>query len=1308
MPFMIRKSLLFFGLLFLSFASRAQYNPLWIPDTLTGTTFNLTVRDTFRQFFPGQQTITEAVNGSWWGPTLIFNKGQNVQLNVINQLMDTTTMHWHGVHLPAYADGGPHQPIPPSATWSPAYKVLNNASTYWYHPHLHMMVEEQVNMGIGGFIIVRDSAEATLNLPRTYGVDDIPIVLTDRRFDANNQIVQSHFGDTMVVNGTINPEYTVPAQIVRLRILNAAAERFYRFGFSNNATFRVITTDGGLMNAPVSQTRFTLAPGERVEILVNFAGLSGTSLDLIAYNNTLPGDVAGSSAGTGVFANALGGRQFNLLHLNVGAMTANPVTAFPATLLNTTFPSAANATVTRHITMSDGGALCPAGFSGCGMLDSAFFNINVINQTIILNTTEIWEIQNVSAFAHPFHMHNIQFYILDRNGVAAPTYEKGWKDVMQVRANTTARFITRFTDYADSIRPYMYHCHNLFHEDGGMMGQFVVIDTMRLPIAVMTVSDSVICAGDCITFTASAQTNVDHYQWNFTGGTIAVDTTHQVTVCYNTPGNYNVTLIETNQSGADTIARSGFIKVNALPNISFSAADSVCINSGNVTLNGLPSGGNFSGPHVSGAAFDPSAAGTFTVSYTYTSAGGCTNTATHNITVNALPPVNFPAQNPVCENAAPVVLNATPSGGIYSGAGISGNSFLPSLTGNGSFEVYYDYMDASGCIASDSTDITVLDTPVVSITALGNYCDNDGPVTLNGNPAGGTFSGSGVAGNTFDPRTGAGSYPVIYIYTAPDGCISSDGTTATVSAAPAVMLTGPDSMCVNEGAVTLQGLPSGGAFSGATVTSSFDPAAAGAGDHYIYYHYTDGAGCSNADTALITVLSLPVITFTIPAAVCANQDSVALIALPSGGIFTGTGVNGNYFYPALADTGDFYIRYIFADSNGCVAEDSAVLHVDSVPFIQLHTVAPLCINAAPVTLTGEPAGGFFSGPGITGAILDPAAAGAGMHAASYIYITGAGCSDTSNFTVTINDLTFTDVIFDSVFCISDSAAAITVIPAGGILSGPGVVNAVFDPAVSGAGSFNINYIYTDSNSCTNSDSIIITVYNNPAVSFLLPDTACTGDEVLLSGNPAGGVFSGTGITDSIFYTLQSGPGMFTISYYYTDMNSCSGIFTDSIFVETPITISFTAPDTICEEDGAILLNATPAGGTFTGPGVSGNNFDPVVSGNGSFYITYSVTGAASCTAMDSVLIDVVTCGGIAEAASGWIRIYPNPASQNVIVASNTFIDQLSLFNSFGQIVYESIPTGKSTSINLEQLSPGMLILRISKDGKYYYRKITKR
>ena len=250
----------------------AQYNQLWIPDTLSGTNFDRTIRDTFAQLVAGNQTITGGINCKFWEPTLFFNQGETVHLNVLNKLNEATALHWHGMHLPAVTDGGPHQIIPPGTVWKPFWKVANNAGTYWYHPHLHETTMEQITKGIGGLIIVRDAAESALALPRKYGVDDVPVVLTDRSFTAARQFKTVPYGDSMLVNGTLRPKFGIPAQVVRLRLLNAAIERSYNLGFSDGRTFYLIATDGGLLDAPVPLTRLLLSAGERVEILVNCTG----------------------------------------------------------------------------------------------------------------------------------------------------------------------------------------------------------------------------------------------------------------------------------------------------------------------------------------------------------------------------------------------------------------------------------------------------------------------------------------------------------------------------------------------------------------------------------------------------------------------------------------------------------------------------------------------------------------------------------------------------------------------------------------------------------------------------------------------------------------------------------------------------------------------------------------------------------------------------------------------------------------------------------------------------------------------------
>lgn len=473
-----------FCLIFCCTNTYAQYNNLWIPDTLAGTTFNLNLKDTFAQIVPGNQTITAGINGKFWGPTLFFNKGDTVHMNIHNYLNDTTTIHWHGFHLPAVMDGGPHQVIPPGAIWQPYWKVTNNASTYWYHPHLHTMTQEQITKGLGGLIIVRDPIESALPLPRTYSVDDIPLVLTDRDINSSNQFSIVPYGDSMMVNGTLRAQYSVPAQIVRFRILNAAIERSFTIGFSDNRSFSIICSDGGLLNAPVSVTRYLLHAGERVEILVSFIGQSGQAFDLKCYNANLSNFIAGGeNFTTGPFANYLGKKDFNMLHLNVIPQTSLAITTIPTALTSNTLINVSTANITRSLTISDSAGVTSTTILGPNafILNHKLFNINYNEYKVPINNTEIWEITSSSIFGHPFHIHDVEFNIISVNGAAPAAAQAGWKDVVFIpgktgTTNSVVKFIAKFDDYADSLHPFMYHCHISLHEDEGMMGQFIVTD----------------------------------------------------------------------------------------------------------------------------------------------------------------------------------------------------------------------------------------------------------------------------------------------------------------------------------------------------------------------------------------------------------------------------------------------------------------------------------------------------------------------------------------------------------------------------------------------------------------------------------------------------------------------------------------------------------------------------------------------------------------------------------------------------------------------------------------------------------------
>ncbi|MBZ0204963.1 MAG: multicopper oxidase domain-containing protein [Flavobacteriales bacterium] len=444
--------------------------PLAIPPALEQDTFLLDVQEHTHQFYPGVNTPTLGVNGEYLGPTLIFQRGDTARLRVHNGMSQITTMHWHGMHVSGDQDGGPQRVIDPGTDWNVKYNVANPAGTYWYHPHPHMLTGTQATRGIAGMIIVRDDEENSLDLPRTYGVDDIPVVIQDRRFLSNGAFVVGPYGDSLLVNGTPHPYIDLPAQVVRLRLLNGSNSRVYRIGLQGDSTFHMIAGDGGLLNAPVPLQRIDLSNGERADILLDLTGLDGDSLLLMSFGSELAQSVPGSDNILWE-TSALNGIDFPVLRIRVQAPTPAPVTNVPATLGNA-LPIPENTAVRTRVKTITGN-----GMVGMGMflINGLSFDLNLINDSVQLNATEIWTFVNNSNMAHPMHIHGVSFFVLDRNGIPPAPEEAGAKDVVLVNTGETVRTIMRF-DHPTNGYPYMYHCHNLMHEDHMMMLQFIVTD----------------------------------------------------------------------------------------------------------------------------------------------------------------------------------------------------------------------------------------------------------------------------------------------------------------------------------------------------------------------------------------------------------------------------------------------------------------------------------------------------------------------------------------------------------------------------------------------------------------------------------------------------------------------------------------------------------------------------------------------------------------------------------------------------------------------------------------------------------------
>ncbi|MFK7805665.1 MAG: multicopper oxidase family protein [Anaerolineae bacterium] len=461
-------------------------NPLQVPALLESTEqdgqkiFELVPHQGETEFFAGQMSGTMGFNGSYLGPTMRFSKGDDVVINVTNQLDTATAVHWHGMHVPAEMDGTPHQMIPPGKTWQAKYPILNEAATMWYHPHPHGDTAEQVSAGLAGLIIIDDENSNSLNLPKTYGVDDIPLIVQDRLFDDEGGMIYqinngSYYGNTMLVNGTVNPFIEVPAKQIRLRILNGSNGRIYNFGFDDNRTFHQIATDGGLLEAPVPLTRLKLATGERAEIVVDVS--DGNEVIFKSYPQI-------DWQAVGQYFATNGGRHSHFDLLKIVPNLKHPdssdllIETLPQTLNTIERWSAADADNVRSFRLA-GGLTDNAVATGLGPafpINGSRMDMGRIDEVVMLNDVEIWEITNAGGQPHPLHIHDIQFLILDRNGVPPSPSESGWKDTVLINNGETVRFITQFTTYSNATIPYMYHCHILEHEDGGMMGQFVVAD----------------------------------------------------------------------------------------------------------------------------------------------------------------------------------------------------------------------------------------------------------------------------------------------------------------------------------------------------------------------------------------------------------------------------------------------------------------------------------------------------------------------------------------------------------------------------------------------------------------------------------------------------------------------------------------------------------------------------------------------------------------------------------------------------------------------------------------------------------------
>jgi bilirubin oxidase len=227
--------------------------------------------------------------------------------------------------------------------------------------------------------------------------------------------------------------------------------------------------------------RLIIAPGERYEILLDLSSHENDTVQLMSYASEFPNGIYGATnpgmgqmmTMNGYNPNVLNGANFELLAFHVGAASSNAITAVPSTLVSHSPWQTTFADANRTLTFTPQ-AMGMNQLNGAFLINGVSFSMSTINYSIPFGNIEVWQLSNNSAIAHPFHIHDVQFYLLERGGALPPVQERGRKDVVLVRPMETVKFITRFETFHNDTLPYMYHCHLLTHEDDGMMGQFVV------------------------------------------------------------------------------------------------------------------------------------------------------------------------------------------------------------------------------------------------------------------------------------------------------------------------------------------------------------------------------------------------------------------------------------------------------------------------------------------------------------------------------------------------------------------------------------------------------------------------------------------------------------------------------------------------------------------------------------------------------------------------------------------------------------------------------------------------------------------
>lgn len=661
-------------------------------------------------------------------------------------------------------------------------------------------------------------------------------------------------------------------------------------------------------------------------------------------------------------------------------------------------------------------------------------------------------------------------------------------------------------------------------------------------------------------------------------------------------------------SCANSICQNVTVTVNPNPVVTLTGlAPNYCEdNNSSVLLQGSPANtGTF--VYIPGltdnlngtATFIPSQAnlGTNVVIYNYTDPNGCSGTASQTTEIRPLPIVFFTGLGTeYCANEPEVDLTGSeaPDGYFSPVTGLSSimngtAKFSPAIAGPGIHNITYNYTDSYGCFSDSTKSVLVNALPVVTFTGLPtNVCQNDLPYTLIGQPTGGYFAGIGITNTvpgeaSFNPAAAGigGPYSIAYIYTDANGCTNAFTALVTVNELPEVGFSGlASTYCASVQSVLLIGDQApNGTFSGQSIqdngngTAYFRPILAGPGTYDITYTVTSLGGCTDSISQTVSVLPLPVISFTgLNASYCRNSGSVTLVGSENPfGNFSGPGItdllNGTaQFDPAIpTGPGPHDIVYSYTDLAGCSNTDTMQVSINELTPVSFTGLgSSICANET-ANLTGSqaPAGSFSGNSGVTDlgngtGTFDASVTGLGTFPVVYTFVDVNGCESADTILVTVRPIPEPTIIaMPETYCLdaepdtiegSGYPFGVFTTTSNGLID-LGIGMAIFNPSVAGVGTHDITYTLTDIYGCTGDTTYPVEIITPPVVSITGLDTAYCADvaAVTISGTPSSpaGLFTGIGITDNgdgtaIFDPAIAGPGgPYAISYFYTDIDGCT-------------------------------------------------------------------------------------------------------------------------------------------------------------------------